>query len=167
MGLAELDDHGAGGTNVGLAFVPQNSSPINRTRSGSRAAYYDPIASRRSNLHLLVRHYVSRVQFHRKKAIGVHVHSRNVSESAPYLLKAKKEVILAAGAIRTPSILQHSGVGPRSILEPLGIDVIEDLPGVGRNFQDHPWVLLLYSCMSTEEGCVRRQSTITDNLFQI
>lgn len=53
-------------------------------------------------------------------------------------LRSGKDVILAAGAVHTAQILQLSGIGPAALLEPLGIDVIADLPGVGANFQDHP-----------------------------
>lgn len=53
-------------------------------------------------------------------------------------LRSGKEVILAAGAVHTTQILQLSGIGPAALLEPLGIDIIADLPGVGANFQDHP-----------------------------
>lgn len=144
MGLPVLDDHGAGGNNVGLAFIPQNSSPDNVTRSGSRQAYYDPIANTRPNLDLLVMHYVSSIQFDEKTAVSVVVQSRESRESTKF--DARKEVILAAGAIQTPRILQHSGVGPASVLEPLGIPVVADLPGVGRNFQDHPWTVMIASC---------------------
>lgn len=45
--------------------------------------------------------------------------------------------ILSAGAVHTPQILQRSGIGPAELLERAGIDVINDLPGVGYNFQDH------------------------------
>ena len=52
------------------------------------------------------------------------------------IAKAAKEVILAAGAPHSPQVLQLSGVGPKALLSGLGIDVVEDLPGVGLNFQD-------------------------------
>lgn len=52
--------------------------------------------------------------------------------------KAKKEIIMAAGAVHTPKILQCSGIGPKKVLEAAGIKSIIDLPGVGQNFQDHP-----------------------------
>ncbi|KAI4624778.1 uncharacterized protein J4E87_005257 [Alternaria ethzedia] len=55
------------------------------------------------------------------------------------VVKARKEVIVAAGAIWTPWLLQRSGVGPKSVLEGAGIAVKKHLPGVGANFQDHPF----------------------------
>ena len=55
-------------------------------------------------------------------------------------MKAKSEVIIAAGAPHTPQVLQLSGIGPSRLLKELGIPVVVDLPGVGQNFQDHPVV---------------------------
>jgi choline dehydrogenase-like flavoprotein len=53
-------------------------------------------------------------------------------------VKAKSEVIIAAGSTHTPQLLQLSGIGDKSLLKSLGIDSVSDLPGVGQNFQDHP-----------------------------
>jgi choline dehydrogenase len=58
-----------------------------------------------------------------------------------YSVGASREVILCAGAIHTPRLLLLSGVGPQADLEPLGIDTVIDLTGVGRNLQDHPWIM--------------------------
>ncbi|KAL0931312.1 choline dehydrogenase [Colletotrichum truncatum] len=143
LGVPVLDDHGAGGNNVGLAQLPQNHEAKNVTRSTSRTGYYDPIAESRKNLNLLIKHYASKVEFENKKAIGVNIISRDSGESS--LIKANKEVLLAAGGVQTPRILQQSGVGPAALLESLGIDVVADLPGVGANYQDHPWMLALYN----------------------
>jgi len=58
----------------------------------------------------------------------------------------KREVILAAGAIHSPTLLQVSGIGPADVLESLDIPVEIDLPGVGANLQDHPSVAAWYNC---------------------
>ncbi|TDZ73333.1 Dehydrogenase xptC [Colletotrichum trifolii] len=143
IGLPLLEDHGAGGNNVGVAQLPQNHEGKNVTRSTSRSGYYDSVADSRQNLNLLIKHYASKVKFEEKKAVGVNVISRETGETS--LIKANKEVILAAGGVSTPRLLQLSGVGPASLLEPLGIDVVADLPGVGANYQDHPWMMVLYN----------------------
>lgn len=135
-------DHGVGGNNVGLSWIPQDIEPRNATRSSSRTAYYDPVSSR-PNLHLLVRHYVSGVVLVNKTAVGVNIVDR--ADRSTTMVKAGKEVILAAGAIQTPRLLQLSGVGPATILQTAGVEVIEDLPGVGANFQDHPVITTAYS----------------------
>ncbi|KAK2001145.1 GMC oxidoreductase [Colletotrichum falcatum] len=143
LGVPVLDDHGAGGNNVGLALLPQNHDPKNVTRSTSRTAYYDPVAQTRQNLNLLVRHYASKIEFENNKAVGVNIISRDTNVTT--LVKADKEVVLAAGGVQTPRILLQSGVGPAPLLESLDIDVVADLPGVGANYQDHPWMVLSYT----------------------
>lgn len=55
------------------------------------------------------------------------------------IVRARKEIILSAGTIHSPQILQNSGIGPRSVLESASVSVKVELPGVGQNFQDHPW----------------------------
>lgn len=57
-----------------------------------------------------------------------------------------REVILAAGAVHTPQILELSGIGSADILNKFNIPVVINLPGVGNNFQDHPYVGVVYYC---------------------
>ena len=63
-------------------------------------------------------------------------------------MSCSREVILAAGAVHTPQILEFSGIGDPNILEQFNIPVILNLPGVGNNFQDHPYVGVVYFCKS-------------------
>lgn len=73
--------------------------------------------------------------------------SRNSSSAAQvHTIKACREVILAAGAPRSPQVLQLSGIGPKKLLTGLGIETIVDLPGVGQNFQDQPTLYMQYNC---------------------
>jgi choline dehydrogenase-like flavoprotein len=136
-------DGGAGGNNTGLFWIPNNTDPVNVTRVSSRVGYYAP-ASHRSNLHLITGHYVGKIELAGRIARAVQIHERFGNNTASVTIR--KEVILAAGAINTPKILQLSGLGPKSLLESLGIKVIEDLPGVGLNLQDHAYVLININC---------------------
>ncbi|KAI9151361.1 GMC oxidoreductase [Paramyrothecium foliicola] len=131
---------GADGKNVGIAWLPQNSDGKKATRSSAETAYYNPVSSR-PNLHLLVRHYGAAVRFNGKTTSGVQITGRDGKQSK---FIRSKNVVLAAGAVNTPRILQLSGIGPASLLKQYGIKVVVDLPGVGANFQDHPSFMMFY-----------------------
>ncbi|KAK2729446.1 choline dehydrogenase [Colletotrichum kahawae] len=137
--VSELKD-GSDGDNVGIAWLPQNSGGKNATRSTSETAYFNP-ASDRSNLHLLVRHYGGAIKFEGNMTAGIDVASRDGTRTR---FVRSRNVILAAGAVNTPRILQLSGIGPSKLLKGLGINVTVDSPGVGANFQDHPSVFMVY-----------------------
>lgn len=68
----------------------------------------------------------------------------------PVTLSARKEVVLCGGAINSPQLLMLSGIGPKAHLEEHGIDVIEDLPGVGQNLQDHLDAIVQHRCQAHE-----------------
>jgi choline dehydrogenase-like flavoprotein len=72
--------------------------------------------------------------------------SRSTNETST--VGANCEIILAAGAVRTPGILQRSGIGSQPLLSSLGIKYVVDLPGVGSNFQDQPTLYMTSSCKS-------------------
>jgi choline dehydrogenase len=80
---------------------------------------------------------VTKILLEGDTATGVIFRSTNGS-STLYEVQAKREVILAAGTIHSPQVLQLSGIGPKPLLQSAGISVEVDLPGVGQNFQDHP-----------------------------
>jgi len=101
-------------------------------RASASVAFLRP-ALRRPNLVLRSNAHVTRVLIERGTATGVEWRESGVERQA----RAEREVVLAAGAIQSPQILQLSGVGPAKLLDPLGIRVAADLPGVGENLQDH------------------------------
>lgn len=106
------------------------------TRSSSLTAYYDTAANR-TNLNLLPERQATEIIFSSDlTAKGVKILNR--ADNSVSSVYAKKEVVLAAGAVHTPQILQLSGVGPKSVLKAAGIKTKLDLASVGSNFQDHP-----------------------------
>ncbi|KAL2889934.1 Gmc oxidoreductase [Ceratocystis lukuohia] len=143
LGFPIITDMNAGHP-IGLGWFTTVSDFTNRTRSHARLNHYTRVISTRPNYHILPETTVARVLFNRaKKAVGV-----QYLPSAGGSLKtalAKKEVLLAAGAVHTPQILQLSGVGPAKILNQFNISVVSDLPGVGQNFHDQPSIILPYN----------------------
>jgi choline dehydrogenase len=103
-----------------------------RWRTSSASAFLRP-ASRRPNLTVITRAQVSKVTCRGRVATGVEWISNNRMCNAT----ADREVILSAGALQSPQILQLSGIGPADLLRGLGIPVVADIREVGRNLQDH------------------------------
>lgn len=106
------------------------------------------------NLHVLVEKQVVKVLFDGKRAVGVEYQSNPKYLSNPEFLstgytaqrtvRASKMVVVCAGANATPGILERSGLGDAQVLKDAGIDVLEDLPGVGNDYQDHHLSLWAY-----------------------
>jgi choline dehydrogenase len=138
-GVGSPPDSGAG--LPGAFWYPASVDPNVWLRSFARPGHWDGIEAARSNYHTLTGHRVLKINFSNgKRATGVSFVSANTTSAAnPLTVTARKEVILAAGTIHTPKILQASGVGPRALLQSASIPVVMDLPGVGANFQDHPF----------------------------
>ena len=109
-------------------------------RWSAARAYYHPIKSRR-NLTLRSKALSTRILFDGRRAIGVE-YRRGGQRHTVYGGK----IICCGGAINSPQLLQLSGVGPANRLRKLGIKVIQDLPGVGENLQDHLEVYVQYAC---------------------
>ncbi|WP_243054943.1 GMC family oxidoreductase [Pseudomonas sp. BP01] len=108
-------------------------------RCSAAEAYIAP-ARKRANLQILTGRKVIRILFEGKRAVGVEYLERGEVKSA----LARKEIILSAGAIGSPHLMLLSGVGPADELKAVGIPVVHDLPGVGKNLQDHMDVFLIY-----------------------
>ena len=138
-GIAHCQDLNGGDANC-VSFTPHTIIPsANDTRSSSATAYLSPVESKRTNWMTLVNHQVTRVLLTDSppsvRATGVEFKkSDNTGET--FTASARLEVIVSAGAIETPHLLQVSGIGDPSVLEPLGIDVKVNISTVGRNLQE-------------------------------
>ena len=113
----------------------------NGRRWSTANAYLRPAMSR-SNLTVVTHATVEKVTLQGKRATGI-VYARKGQTVA---VTATKEVILSAGPIGSPHILQLSGIGPRDVLEKAGVDVQHELPGVGENLQDHLEFYFQFKC---------------------
>lgn len=139
----EIPLDGAGGKS-GLFWFPTSMDPEKFWRSYSRTGHYDGIIEERENYHVITRHKVEKVLFDGTTATGVQFTSRDGGSART--VKANKEVIISAGTVHTPQILQLSGIGPQALLEEADIPILVDLPGVGQNFQDHAYLSIGYRC---------------------
>ncbi|CAF1301312.1 unnamed protein product [Adineta steineri] len=116
------------------------------TKHGKRwstASGYLLSGIKRKSFHLLINAHTCRVLFNEEKQTTGVIVRRDSSPDKEEFIKGK-EVILSAGAIGSPQILLLSGIGPRDELEKHEIPVIVDLPGVGKNLQDHLTTILIY-----------------------
>ncbi|KDQ10356.1 hypothetical protein BOTBODRAFT_190518 [Botryobasidium botryosum FD-172 SS1] len=133
----------ANGGNGGGAFIATSSiDPSNGfARSYARSAYIDALPPR-GNLNILPNATVTRIVFGGQDPGGAGLVATGVefaasAADARKVVSVRKEVILAGGAIGSPSILFHSGVGARDILAGAGVNLVVELPGVGQHMQDH------------------------------
>ena len=154
-GLPATDDFNRG-SNEGVGYFEVNQRE--GLRWNATKGFLRPI-QHRDNLQLWTGGHVSRVLLEpgpsngswsgRPHAVGVEVLPRgnrgDENRGAPLQVRARVEVILCAGAIGTPQLLQLSGLGPAAVLDPLGIEVQHALPGVGENLQDHLQLRSIYA----------------------
>ena len=128
------------------------------TRNGLRrscaVAYLNP-AKRRPNVRVETGAQASRILFEGTRAAGVRYWQNGVEREA----SAAREVILSAGSVQSPQVLQLSGVGPAELLKSHAIPVVHDSPGVGENLQDHLQLRVMYKCT--------RPITINDDLASL
>ncbi|EIM83811.1 alcohol oxidase [Stereum hirsutum FP-91666 SS1] len=138
IGVDKIDDLGSGNP-AGVTLSINTINAANQTRCDAACAFVAPLANA-SNFHVLTSSQGTRVLFSNSTssngtatAIGVEY----ISNGTTYTIYANKEVILAAGGIGSPKVLELSGVGSKDVLEQAGVEVVVDLEGVGENLQDH------------------------------
>jgi choline dehydrogenase len=129
------DFNGAEQFGCGLFQVTQK----NGERCSAATAYLRPAAERK-NLTVLTKALATRVLIERGRAVGVEY----VRRRSRYRARAQREVILAGGAINSPQILLLSGIGPAADLRAADVAVLHELPGVGKNLQDHLNINILH-----------------------
>ena len=113
---------------------PYQVTQHNGERWSAARAYIHPYMGPRANLRVETQAHATSIIFEGKRAVGVKYRKGNELRE----IRARREVILAAGAFQTPQLLMLSGVGDQTELARLGIASRHHLPGVGKNLQDHP-----------------------------
>ncbi|WP_028812268.1 GMC family oxidoreductase [Streptomyces flavidovirens] len=124
----------------GVGFFDLAYHPEDNKRSSASVAYLHPFLDR-PNLHLMLETWAYKLELDGTRATGVRVRTKDGEE---VLVEASREVLVCAGAVDTPRLLLHSGIGPKKDLEALGIPVVLDLPGVGENLLDHPESVIVW-----------------------
>ena len=135
MGIPKTNDFNTG-DNSGIGFFQFTTShsrqKLLKLRCSAAVGYLNP-AKKRSNLKIEVNAHVQKINFENKKAVGVSYYTGDNLNT----VNANKEVILSAGSIGSPHILQVSGIGDGEKLKKIGIEIVHELKGVGENLQDH------------------------------
>ena len=138
LGIPRTEDFN-GRSQEGIGYYQLTTH--NGWRTSAAVSYLRP-AEKRPTLAILTETAATRIHFEGKRAAGVHV----IKDGRERLLKARRGVVLSAGAIHSPHLLMLSGVGPGEQLRRNGIAVLQDAPGVGGNLQDHLQIRLIYRC---------------------
>jgi len=137
-GYASTDDYNSAQQE---GFGPMHMTVKDGVRSSASREYLDPVKSR-ANLTVITGALAQKVILDGKKATGIEYKVNGNVQTA----HAAKDVVLSAGPIGSPHILQLSGIGDKDILEKAGVEVKHHLPGVGQNLQDHLEFYFQYKC---------------------
>jgi len=129
-----------GATQEGVGYFQLTTR--NGRRCSSAVAFLNPARSR-PNLTIVTHAQASRITFDGRRATGVAYRDRSGAE---HVVKARAEVILSSGAIGSPQLLMVSGLGEAAQLREHGIDVLRDMPAIGKNMQDHLQARLVFKC---------------------
>lgn len=131
LGVNVNDGSNMGGKPIGVMFQPTNIDVTHRTRSYSANSYL-PLAGK--NLVVKTDTQVAKVVFQK---CGKEFQATGVELADGTIISSNKEVILSAGSIQSPGLLENSGIGQSAVLKAAGVTPVVDLPGVGENYQDH------------------------------
>lgn len=124
-------------------FGPMDRSVTPQGRRSSTARSYLDQAKARPNLTIVTHALTDRILFEGRRAVGVAYRHGD----RPVEARTRRDVLVCSGAIASPQLLQRSGVGPADLLRTLDIPVVQDLPGVGENLQDHLEIYVQYECL--------------------
>jgi choline dehydrogenase len=131
IGIPRLDDLNTE-TPSGIGYMQVTMKDGRRWSSAD--AFLAPDVRKRPNLTITLKAIARRVLLDGKRAVGVEYED---AKGRVHRARAKREVVLSAGAYNTPPLLEISGIGRREVLDSLGVEVLHELPGVGENLQDH------------------------------
>ncbi|KAK0520317.1 hypothetical protein OC842_007142 [Tilletia horrida] len=152
------------GNNVGASLQPSDINPVNSTRSYSAVAYYLP-NSARPNLKVFLNSTVTKINFGSTKDWSGNVKAQSVTfqtGNKTTTLSVCRDVVVSAGVVNSPQILELSGIGNKDILAKAGIKTVVDLPGVGENLQDHTYTCAAYEL---QDGHITLDSLRNDPTF--
>ena len=143
----QIDHHGPDQEGWGSPDIS-----IHRGRRGSTSARFLVPAMNRPNLTVITGALATRLEVQSGRAVALHYRQ----DGQDHRLRAAREIVLSGGTYNTPQLLLLSGIGPADELRELGIPVVHDLPGVGRNLQDHPSIAMVWNAA--------REVTLTNEL---
>jgi len=143
MGVKRTDDtnHVDSVSHGGFGYQPQTT--WKGQRFSAAKAFLDPVRER-ANLTIVTNTQVQRIEFTERRASAVQLTSSTGAER----IEARREILLCAGAVESPKLLQLSGVGPAALLQQHGIAVVQDAPDVGRNLREHVYMAMQYRVTS-------------------
>ena len=131
------------GENEGMGYFQVTQR--NGLRCSTAVGYLNPIKNRK-NLKIITKSHVKNIEFNNNRAVAVNYWQNNQLTK----VKANVEIILSAGSIGSPHILQASGIGPGKLLKKNNVNVIRDQPAVGKNLQDHLMLRPVYKIKNLE-----------------
>ncbi|RPG48980.1 MAG: choline dehydrogenase [Gammaproteobacteria bacterium TMED1] len=142
IGIPKIDEFNRG-DNFGNAYFQMNQ---HRGRRWSATKAFLKPAINRKNLKVMTRTQVTRIIISNNRAIGVELVSNHNSRK---ILRGRREIIIAAGTVGSPQLLELSGIGETDLLKNAGVQPVHHLPGVGENLQDHLQIRSIYKVKNT------------------